>query len=596
MKQVQKIVASKYWWLLLLAALFAVNYFASVVHTRFDLTKEKRYTLSKTTKDLIRQLDDDAEIDVFLKGEFPAGFKKLANSTSEFLQLLKDRNGSKIHYRFISPQDEMPGTGKLYEDTLAGLGAVAINLSVQVKAGQEEKRIYPVALLRYKGQQKLISLYDGGKRVITPAEINSAEALMEYQFAKALDGLINPDKPLVGYSSGNGEPDLKTDYRTADLQQSLSSDYQLFTLNLLNQPFIPDTFKVLMVVKPENQFTEDEKFKIDQYLMRGGKLLLFIDNLHAEQDDLRSRPEPVSISRAPKPELKDSDDDPYSPQTIAYDRNLNLTDQFFKYGFRLNTDLVMDLQCDFLPFAVGGGSGAPQYEFLHWNYYPLFESKANHPINKNTGLVAGRFVNSVDTVSSPGVLKTVLLSSSANSRTIGTPAIISINENKNVPEDAQFNKRDIPVAVLLEGSFTSLYKNRATQSQLDSLKMTGHSFLQQSSGAAKIIAVADGDIVLNDVSPQYGPLPMGMNFFTTGTQYEYQFANRDFLLNSIEYLVSKPGIIEIRNKDIVLRLLDTQKVKKQKTTWQFINIGLPIVVMLLFGLIYQQIRRRKYAV
>jgi hypothetical protein len=201
-----------------------------------------------------------------------------------FLQLLKDRNGSKIHYRFISPQDEMPGTnGMKYEDSLLGLGASPINLTVQVKAGQENKRVYPVALMKYKGREALLNLYSGGKRMITPVEMNSAEALMEYQFAKTLDGLINPDKPLIAYSIGNGET---MDYRSYDLQQTLQRDHKLFLLNINAQKFIPDTFKTLLIVKPTIQFTEEEKLKIDQYVMRGGKVICFIDNLIAEQDSL----------------------------------------------------------------------------------------------------------------------------------------------------------------------------------------------------------------------------------------------------------------------------------------------------------------------
>jgi gliding-associated putative ABC transporter substrate-binding component GldG len=565
-----KIVASKYWWILLLLVLISINYLASVIHARFDLTKEKRYTLSATTNDLLKNLDDDVQIDVFLKGEFPAGFKKLANSTDEFLQLLKDRNGSKVHYRFISPQEDLPGVaGKTYEDTLKGLGANPINLTVQVKAGEENKRVYPVAMIKYKDRQSLVNLYAGGKRMITPVEMNSAEALMEYQFAKTLDGLISPDKPLVAYSVGNGEP---ADYKTYDLQQALQRDYKMFTLNINAQNFIPDTFKVLLLVKPTLQFNEDEKFKIDQFVMRGGKLLCFIDNLLAEQDSLR-----------------------YKPETIAYDRNLNLTDQLFKYGVRINTDLVMDLQCDFMPFAVGGSQENPQYEFLKWNYYPLFESKGNHTINKNTGLIAGRFVNSVDSINTPNIKKTVLLSSSSNARVISTPALISINENKNVPEDLKFNKKDIPIAMLLEGKFTSLYKNRVSKSQIDSMAVSGFPYLDAAKTDTKIIVVADGDMVLNDISPKDGPLPMGLNFYTLNTQYEYQFANRDFLLNCMEYLVNKPGIIETRNKDIVLRLLDSKKIKEQKTTWQFINILVPVILIIIAGWLYQQIRKKKYA-
>ena len=579
---INKIFASKFWWLLLLLVLFAVNYLASAFHARFDLTKEKRYTLSKATKDLLKNLDDEVQIDVFLKGEFPAGFKKSATSTEEFLRLMKDRNGSKIHYRFIAPQDEMPGSGKTYEDSLKRLGANEINLSVQVKAGEENKRVYPVALVRYKGRQSLVNLYGGGKRAIGAEELNSAEALMEYQFAKTLEGLINPTKPLIAYSIGNGEPLMGSqmidgvpqylDPRTADLEYTLRSNSQLFTLNINTQPFIPDTFKLLLIVKPTVAFSEDEKLKIDQYIMRGGKVLWFIDNLIAEQDSLR-----------------------YTPETIAFDRNLNLTDMLFKYGVRINTDLVMDLQCDFIPLAVNGNSETPQFEFVHWNYYPLFESNGNHTINKNTGLIAARFVNSIDTINTIGVKKTVLLATSSNSRIISTPALISLNENKNTPEDVKFNKNAIPVAYLLEGKFTSLFRNKASKSQIDSIAASGSSFTDMNKQDNKMIVVGDGDILLNDISPKEGPLPMGLNFYTVGSQYEYQFANRDFLLNCMEYLVNKPGIIETRNKDIVLRLLNTQKVEEQKSTWQFINIGLPILLVLLFAWVYQQVRKRKYA-
>ena len=562
-----KLLQSKFWWLFLLIFLVAVNLVAAIFHSRFDLTKEKRYTLNHATTDLVKGLDDELTIEVFLKGDFPAGFKKLANSTDEFLRILKEYNASNINYRFISPEDEIPGTNKRFGDTLVGLGANPINLTVQKKSGQENKLVFPVALISYKGQQAIVDLYAGGNRMITPAEMNSAEARMEYNFLKTFNDLVHTGKPLLAYSIGNGEP---ADARTYDLQQTLQKNYQLFTFDLNREQFIPDTFKVLMVVKPSLQFTNDEKIKIDQFVMRGGKLLFFIDGLFAEQDSLR-----------------------FKTETIAYDRDLNLTDLLFRYGMRINPDLVMDLQCDFLPFAVGGSAENPQYEFLHWNYYPLFESKNNHLINKNIGLVAGKFVNSVDTVQSEGIQKTFLLSSSANSRIISTPALISLNENRNAPEDEQFKKSNIPVAVLLEGNFKSFYNSRISKAKMDSLAALNMPF-KSISEKTKMIVVADGDIVLNDVSAKQGPLPMGVNLFTVGSQYEYQFANKEFLLNALEYLTNNPEIIAVRNKDIVLRLLDTEKVKEEKAAWQFINIALPVLLVILAGWIYQQIRKRKY--
>jgi len=567
-QKTRSILATKYGWLLLLLVLLAINFGSSIFHGRLDLTREKRYTLSKATEQLVEKLDEPLLIDVFLEGEFPAGFRKLANSTEDFLQLLKDRNGSNIQYRFISPEATVEGSSKTYGDSLVSLGAIPINLTVQLKSGESSNIIFPVALLHYKGKQSLVNIYSGASGRISQEEINSSEATMEYQFAKTIDRLTDDSKPLVAYSFGNGEP---TDARAYGIQDALQSDYRLALLNLNEQPLIPDTFKVLMLVKPSIPYTEDEKLKIDQFVMHGGKVMMFIDALIAEQDSLR-----------------------FKPQTIAYDRNLNLTDLLFRYGARINPSLVMDLQCDFLPFAVGGTSETPQFEFLRWNYYPLFESLNNHAINKSLGLVAGKFVNSIDTIAVPAISKTVLLASSANSRVISTPALISLNENKNVQEDALFRQSAVPVALLLEGKFTSLYRNRVTQAQHAELQRQSITF-RPSSENNKIIIVADGDIALNDVSAKQGPLPLGMNLFTLGSQYEYKFANRDFLLNSLEYLVNKPAIVETRNKDIVLRLLDSRKVSENRTFWQMINIALPVLLIILAGFIYQRIRRNKYA-
>lgn len=575
-----KILASKFGWLWLLVILLGINILASFIHTRFDLTKEKRYTLSKATKNLLTALDDDVQIDVFLKGEFPAGFRKLANSTEEFLRLLKDRNGSKIQYRFLSPLDKTPSSQTSYGDSLILLGAVPINLTVQKKAGESSNIIFPVAVIRYKGKQSLINLYPGASSRISQEEINSAEALMEYQFARALDKMTQSGKPGIAYDLGNGEP---TDGRTYDMVQTLGKDYEFRLLNLDKDPTIPDSVDVLLIVKPSKTFTEEQKFKIDQFVMRGGKLLCFIDNLFAEQDSLA-----------------------FKPETIAFDRNLNLTDLFFRYGLRINTDLVMDLQCEMIPMIVGGTADNPQYEFLHWNYFPLFSPASGQSISKNLGYVASRFANSIDTIKVAGINKIPLLVSSPNSRIISTPALISLNENKNVPEDEKFKRNAIPVAMLLEGKFTSLYKNRASKTQIDSLAAQGHQFKNESADN-KIIVVADGDIVFNEfIRDEAGnplPLPMGWNKYTY-TEYQKQselgrlfmpVANREFLLNCMEYLVNDPEISQTRNKDIVLRLLDSKKVDAKKRLWQFINIALPVLLVIIAGLIYQQLRKRKYA-
>jgi ABC-2 type transport system permease protein len=535
----------------------------------------------------LKNLDDDVQIDVFLKGEFPAKFRKLTNRVNEFLQMLKESNSSKVKYKFISPATEIPGTnGILYADTLQKMGASPINLKAQVKTGESSSLAFPFALIHYKEKQELITLFTLPPQVASNNEspesvINSAEALMEYQFAKTLDRLTQVNKPGIAYATGNGEP---VDARVYDLSQTLSKDYDFKMLDVKSQPRIPDAVKLLLIVKPIEQFTEAEKLKIDQFVMQGGKLLCFIDNLIAEQDSLS-----------------------FKPETIAYDRNLNLTDLFFRYGLRINTDLVMDLQCDLIPFVAGGNQDNPQIELLHWNYFPLL-NPANNLLSKNLGYVSSHFANSIDTIQVKGVRKKALLVSSSNSRIIRTPALISLNENKNVPEDEKFKRNAIPVAMLLEGKFSSPYKNSVTQSQKDTLAQYGILFKSESLDN-KMIVVADGDIVFNDFLPaeeagqQPLPLPMGWNKYTY-REYTKQTeagklfvpaANREFLLNCVEYLFNNPAIAETRNKGIVLRLLDSQKIKEQKFTWQFINIVLPVITILLFGFIYQQIRKRKYA-
>ena len=555
----------KWIWIAVIAAIVAINFLASVVHKRIDLTNEKRFTISSPVKKILGNVDDVAEVTIFLKGDLPAGFKNLSTASEELLEEFKEYSKGKINYKLLSPDEQMPGTDRTYADTLSSLGVIPINLKVQLKAGEQSQYVYPAALVQYKNKMLPVNLYSG-PNVISDKELNSSEALLEYKFADALYKIIENKKPMVAYSVGNGEP---TGDNVVDLVENvLRKNYSLFTLNIAKEPVIPDTFKLLMIVKPTASFSEDEKFKIDQYIMRGGKVLWFIDRLEAEMDSLQIK-----------------------NQVVAYDRNLNIDDLLFKYGVRIDADLIMDLQSDFLPFSV---NGKDQFDFLHWNYFPLFESKQNSLVNKNVGLVAARFVNSIDTVSAPGIKKTILLSSSANSRTIETPALISGEENRNAPEDEAFKNKDIPAGVLLEGKFSSLYKNRISQQEMDSLEHYGAPFLTQCINDNKMIVVADGDIVLNGVK-EGSPLPMGVNSYTVGTQYEYQFANKQFVENCIEYLINTANLSEARAKDYTLRLLDAKKVEEQKTKWQIINLALPVVLIILFGIFYQWWRRKKYS-
>lgn len=560
---------SRLWLPVAIIVLILVNWLASMYHTRIDLTNEKRFTLSQPTKKVLKKLDDVVQVDVFLTGNFPSGFKKLSNSTGELLSEFKEVAGQKFQYRFISPEETVEGTDVLWADTLGALGFYPINLTSQIKEGQQQQNIYPVAFVHYKENVLPVMIYQGKTKAITYPEINSAEAMMEYNFISVIDKLLQKQRPVIGYTVGNGEP---AGYNVEDLvKNTLQQQYQFYTINPNTQPEIPKEFNVLFIVKPTQPFSEQAKLKLDQYVMNGGKIILFVDKLNAELDSLQSK----------------------KGEVVAYDRGLELNDLLFRYGVRINSDLVMDLQCDFLPFDVSGNG---QFELLPWNYFPVFETKSNHVINKNLGFVSGRFVNSIDTVEAEGIRKTILLSSSPNSRSIATPALISVLENVSEPEHEKFKKANIPVAVLLEGKFRSLYANRLSQAMSDSLRNIGAVFVPQNINDNKMIVVADGDIVLNSVVKGNQAIPMGMNPYTFGSQREFAFANKEFLQNCLDYLINASNLSEAKAKDYTLRLLDKKKVDAAKTSWQLINILVPVLLIILFALIYQFVRRKKYTV
>jgi gliding-associated putative ABC transporter substrate-binding component GldG len=304
--------------------------------------------------------------------------------------------------------------------------------------------------------------------------------------------------------------------------------------------------------------------------MQGGKVVWFIDKLYAEFD---------SLIRA-------------KSDFVAYDKGLNLDDQLFKYGVRINGDLLQDLNCAKQPLVVGQEAGKPQIERVPFPYYPLLSASGNgHPISKNLDHVLSIFPSSMDTVKAAGITKTILLASDTNSRTLSTPAMVSLQSVKTEDDARTFTKSYLPVAVLLEGKFTSLYANRITDNMKDSvLKLTGVPFLATASKPSQQIVVSDADIVTNVVTQTQGALPMGTQEFEN-----YQFANREFFMNCIDYLVDNSGIIETRNKDFTLRLLDKNKVQDQKTFWQFVNIIFPVLLILIIGLIVQFSRKKRFA-
>lgn len=574
-KYINKILISKGWWLLLLIVVVGIYCLSTFINIRVDLTAEKRFTLSEPTKNLLEKLDEKVEVDVLLVGNLPASFKKLQNSTASFLERCRNIANNNFEFHFVEPQEFINDSVTFpLNDTIKTefLKSVGVKQNEVTKSATKAVFCYPVALVKYKNQYTTVNLLQGqsNRGFLNPEGvdaqfqvINNAEALLEYQFINAIYSLTRPTLPIIAYATGHGEP---MGPETYDLRRTLDNKYRFFLYDLKKQPTISDSIKALIIDKPTEKFTDDDKLKIDQYVMRGGKVMFLLDVLNADLDSLRKS----------------------GKELTAYDRGLDLDDLLFKYGVRINNNLVQDLQCDVLPQTVGMIGNKPQIELLQWPYFPLLYPIADHPIVKNMDAVLMQFPQSIDTVKTDGIKKTILLSTSNTSRITGSPAIVTVEVLKELENPTAWKLKNIPLAVLCEGKFKSLFANRISQPQIDTMKNNGLDFLSESRINGKIIVTGDGDWILNGFNKQ-GPSQMGTNMFT-----QYTFANKDFLLNCLDYLTDESGILQTRSKEYVLRMLDPKQLETNKTQWQWLNIGLPFSILILAGIAFQWRRKMKW--
>jgi gliding-associated putative ABC transporter substrate-binding component GldG len=568
MKPIEKILKNRFWWLWVTLLFLLLIYVASLAHFRIDLTKEKRFSLSPSTQRILRDLEDEVQIDIYLTGDLSAGFKKLSLASEELLSEFKEYGKTNIQYRFVRPGEGLPDSLRFQVyDSLVREGIKPFNNQVTTKEGEEktERLIFPAAMVSFRDRKVPLDLLSGKSGMDEESTLNYSEALLEFKFADAIDKLTRKQLPIVAYAAGNGQPLNPT---VRDLFDAMRNNYRFGVIDLKTGLLDADTINALLVVKPSQSFSETEKLKIDQYVMNGGNVIWFVDKLYAEMD---------SLLRA-------------QTDFIAFDKNLNIDDLLFKYGVRINNDLLQDLKCAKQPLVVGEMGGQPQIQRVPFPYYPLLNSPSTHPVAKNLDDVLSIFPGSIDTVKAPGIKKTILLASDTLSRTLSTPAFVSLQSVKSEDDIRTFNKSYLPVAVLLEGRFSSLYANRFTNELRDTLSsFSSKPYTAAATKEAKQIVVSDGDIVTNVIASS-GPLAMGMQ------QYEnYQFANKEFFMNAVDYLVNPNGVLETRSKDVTLRLLDKQKILSEKTMWQVINIVVPILLVLLFGWIYQIRRRRDFS-
>lgn len=552
----------------MIGILVLLNVVAQFFYINFDLTEDKRYSLTQPTKDLIRNLDDRMFITVYLEGDLPAGFRRLQTGVTDLLKRFRTLSRD-VDFQFVDPNDGDTKDVNDLRERLKEVGIAPTNLIVKDGSERKEILIFPAAVISYKGRSIPVNLLEENRAGVNQEVVlNNSVQQLEYKFANAFQKIRTADRKYIFFTEGHGE---LPPYETADIQMAINKYHYTGRISLDSIVQINPRIDVLIIAKPTRPFSEKDKFKIDQFVMNGGKVIWLVDKLAASLDSLRGKRAHVPI-----------------------DFKLNLDDQLFKYGVRLDANMVLDLECTPIPLQVGGTAQDPQYEMIDfWYHLALAPTNVEHPIVKGLDRLDIRFAGSLDTVATKNanIKKSIILQSSNQSRMMPLPSSVDFEIFRYEPDRSRFNKT-FNLGVLLEGEFQSLYRNRVPQSMMDTLKILGQPFKEKST-SNRMIVISDGDIIKNEVrirNNQPAPMPLGLNEFA-----RYTFANKDFMLNCIEYMLGDEGLIEARSKEIKLRMLNEGKIEEERTFWQFINIGLPLLVLALFGLVYNFIRRRRFA-
>ncbi|MBC8267021.1 MAG: gliding motility-associated ABC transporter substrate-binding protein GldG [Flavobacteriales bacterium] len=561
-----------------------LNAIGSFLYFRYDLTTEKRYTLSEETKKVLRNLDDIIYIKVYLKGEYPAGFKRLEKQSREILQNFKNIARNKLDFEFINPSESnsKKQRDQVYKQ-LVQQGLHPTDLQVKEKTGMSSSIIFPGAVIYYKEKYSAIELLKKEPGAPPQVALNNSIEMLEYEFISTISKLTKSRKEKIAFLSGHKELNER---EVADISYSVLSDnyslseyydLQHFDItefqvdSITNEPDLVKqlqklkSFKAIIIAKPQMPFNNLDKLLIDQYIMTGGNILWLLDGVNANMDSLR-------ISKG---------------YFMAKKKQLNLDDMLFKYGLRVNADLLQDKRATEIPIITGYSGNTPQQSFFSWPYYPLLLSDSKHSISRNLDAIKCEFVSSIDTIEN-NINKTILLHSSKNARIVPSPHRVSLGIIKNPPKQEYFNNTDIPIAVLLEGEFESVFKNRIIP------KNKSLNFKKQGE-KAKMIVVSDGDMIRNNFSKKTGNVyPLGYDKFG---EFIYP-GNKTFLMNAIHYLCQNKQDLHLnslKNKELKLRLLDREKVNKHKLYIQLINLFLPIIIIIIIALFYNYSKKKKYA-
>ncbi len=544
-----------------IAIILLVNLVSSFVFHRFDLTAEKRHSISPVTKNVLRELDDVAYVRVYLDGELPAGFSRLRTAIRELLDEFRVYAGDNLQYEFIDPaEDPDPQIQRNVFSRLAQQGLQPTNARIVKADGSTvQKILFPGAIVSYKGIEAPVNLLKNNVGVSGEINLNNSIQSLEYEFVIMLRNLSSDTIEKIAFLEGQGELDV---YHVGDITQALANFYQVDRGAVMGRRGSLDEYAAVIVAGPVERFSEEDKFVIDQYIMNGGKVLWLVEPVRVSMDSL------------------------LSGNTMAYYSSLNLEDQLFRYGVRINPDLVEDIQSHVIPVNKALAGARPSWQISPWYYYPVISPRSDHPITRALNMIWVRFASTIDTVGQdPGVRKTILLETSPYAKIVSVPAGISLGETDMSPLESEFNKSHLPLAVLLEGTFHSAFANRPVPGGRD---VTARAL----SEPTKMIVVSDADIIRNDVVESTGgpvPQPLGFDSYTGQT-----FGNRDFIMNCVNYLTRQTGLMSLRGREFRLRLLDRKRILEEAGFWKWLNTLLPVALVLIFGAGVWLVRKNRY--
>lgn len=547
--------------IVILAVLVGINIAGHFIFKRFDLTADKRYTLSETSLQIVDEITEPVYIDVFLEGNFPGEFKKLQTETQQLLEEFKAENPNVI-FQFVNPLDEEANRDETIQSFLER-GLTPVNVTVNEKGQQTQEVVFPWAIATCGDKSIKVPLLKNMMGASTAEKVISSVQHLEYAFANAINSVSKEKQKRVAVIKGNGE---LHDILIADFVKSVRDNYYIGTFTLDSVAKNPNEslkylkkYDLAVIAKPTEVFTDAEKQVLDQFIINGGKTLWLMDYVSMEMDSLMQ-----------------------TGENLAFPRDLNLNDMFFKYGIRIRPDLIKDIMATPIALATGQQGSATQYTQFPWFFSPAVYSESTNPIVSNLDVIKFEFANPIEPLKND-INKTVLLTSSKYSKLIGTPSEINLNMVEERPEQKEFaGGGNYPVAVLLEGKFHSAFENRVLAFNDNTFKPVGKD--------NKMIVISDGDVIKNQLDKNFQPLELGYDKWTNNL-----YANKEFLMNCVNYLLDDNGLINIRSKEVNLPMLDKEKVVENYTTAQIITVGLPLVVLLVFGLVFTFLRKRKYS-